>query len=59
MQVQKVALEIVAGLTASQEGINRLKPAADGLLSRLFRLVPDQELSGQVSITTKHTYVGP
>ncbi|GBF94253.1 hypothetical protein Rsub_06523 [Raphidocelis subcapitata] len=45
--VQKAALDIVVGLTASQEGINRLKPAAEGLLSRLFRLLPDRALSGQ------------
>jgi hypothetical protein len=49
-QVQKMALDIVAGLTASQDGINRLKPAGDGLIGRLFRLVPDRELSGQVGL---------
>jgi hypothetical protein len=43
-----MALDIVVGLTATQEGINRLKPAADGLLARLFRLVPDRALSEQV-----------
>jgi len=43
-----MALDIVVGLTATQEGINRLKPAADALLSRLFRLIPDRNLSGQV-----------
>lgn len=41
-----MALDIVAGLTGSQDGINRLKPAADALLSRLFRLLPDAALSG-------------
>lgn len=43
-----MALDIVAGLTASQEGINRLKPAAEPLLTRLFRLLPDRELSRMV-----------
>jgi hypothetical protein len=43
-----MALDIVAGLTATQEGINRLKPAAEPLVTRLFRLVPDRALSQQV-----------
>lgn len=45
--VKNMALDIVVGLTASQDGINRLKPAADALLTRLFRLVSDGALSGQ------------
>ncbi|KAI8469103.1 MAG: hypothetical protein J3K34DRAFT_514352 [Monoraphidium minutum] len=45
--VQEMALGIVAGLTASQEGINRLKPAAEPLAARLFRLLPDRALSQQ------------
>lgn len=41
MQVQKMAVDIVSGLSGSAEGIDKLKGVQVSLLGALLRLVPD------------------